>query len=392
MPEDSISIRLQIRTAEVRRELEEVISSIKGFYLQSPGFSGPCDLIIVEVDGGTEEFSPLENIRSTGMAGEIFVTSRNTNSSVLIEALRAGIKEFLPQPLKKEEVGRALIRMSERSQKVSLTETRARQGKIVHVFGGKGGVGTTTVAVNLATSLMELEGVKSVALLDMNLLFGEVPLFLGIEPAFDWVEVAKNISRLDVTYLMSSLSKHSSGVYVLPSPAKLSEDPSVNPGVIETLLRMMSNFFDFIIIDGGQSLDENAKRLLKISDTVLLVIVLSLPCLVNLKRVLSSLNTLGYPAQENIQIVVNRVQKKSLITMADAEDSVKKKFLLGIPNDFQTTMSAINQGKPISALDYGSDLCKKFRELASYISGKSERKRKSLFGLSWKSNEDVGTI
>ncbi len=109
--------------------------------------------------------------------------------------------------------------------------TKAVKGKVFTVFGAKGGVGTTTMAVNLATGMAQFKGNPSVALVDMNLLSGDVPLFLNMKSAFNWVEVARNISRLDATYLMSILQKHVSGVHVLPAPVMVGEETSMAPGV-----------------------------------------------------------------------------------------------------------------------------------------------------------------
>ncbi len=102
------------------------------------------------------------------------------------------------------------------------------------MLGSKGGVGTTTVSVNLAVALSNSKR-HSVALLDMNTVFGEIPLFLEIQPKFHWGEITKNIDRLDDTFLMNVLSKHSSGVHILPSPAYLNGHQSPTPEIMERL-------------------------------------------------------------------------------------------------------------------------------------------------------------
>ena len=101
-----------------------------------------------------------------------------------------------------------------------------KDGTIVNVISSKGGVGTTTIAVNLAVSLAAEKNNPSVALIDMNLLFGDIPLFLEIEPKYNWSEITKNISRLDDIYLKNILSVDASGVCVLPSPSYVNDlDP-----------------------------------------------------------------------------------------------------------------------------------------------------------------------
>jgi pilus assembly protein CpaE len=239
-------------------------------------------------------------------------------------------------------------------------------------------VGTTTVAVNLATSLAETDRDKTVALIDMNLLFGEIPLFLSIESVFDWMEVAKNITRIDSTYLLSVMSRHNTGVHVLPSPAKVLDEFRVTPQVIEALLVQMRTMFDYIVIDSGQVLDDISRTILKLSDSLIIVTLLSLPCLINVKRLMDHFQKFGYPEDDKIQILVNRHHKRSMISLEDAEKSLKKKIFWNILNDFQTTMSAINQGKPLSVMDSASEITASFRELAAMMTGKGQKKKSIL--------------
>ena len=219
----TLKVRLEIRDDSIRQEFTRVVSSVEGFATYGPGDSGSVDLLILQLgDRPEEEIKQVQEVIIAGTAREVFLTSRVLKPEILIEAMRAGVKEFFPQPVNREEVKRALLKLREQqsSQKHQQAEGPKKHGKIINVIGSKGGVGTTTVAVNLATSLAEVDREKMVALIDMNLLFGEIPLFLSIESVFDWMEVAKNISRIDSTYLLSVMSRHNTGVHVLPSPAK----------------------------------------------------------------------------------------------------------------------------------------------------------------------------
>jgi pilus assembly protein CpaE len=313
----------------------------------------------------------------------VFLTSKTTEADILIRALKAGAKEFFTQPINTAEVMGALLRLREQEIGRISPQAEEKQGKIIVVFGSKGGVGTTTVAVNVATSLMELEGVQSVALIDMNLLFGEIPLFLNMEPVFDWVEVARNISRLDPTYLMSIFTKHSSGIYVLPSPSRIGTDSFITAEVVEQLLKLMESMFDYIVIDSGQSIDDTSMKILEVSDVVLIVGVLSLPCLIKIKRLQETFRMVGYPNDQNIKIVMNRYNRKSDISLKEAEESLKKQIFWTIPNNYLATMSAINQGKPLSAVAGGADISKSFKDLTQTVIGSSEPKKvkKAFWGL-----------
>lgn len=383
MPENIINVRLKIKNVNIRKELEQVISTLKEFSIQNPDNSGGCDLLIQEIgDDLKNEFRLIHALQNSAAVKEVFLTSSRTEPEILIQALQLGIKEFFTQPIKEEEVKQALLKCLKRNDKVKESAAKSKQGKIINVIGSKGGVGTTTIAVNLATCLNELEGVNSVALVDMNLLFGEIPLFLDTDPAFNWGEITKNISRLDSTYLMGILSKHPSGVYMLPSPTNLERENVASPEIIEKLFSLMQTEFDFIVIDSGQSLDDISLKILELSDTVLLISILSLPCLINVKRLMETFWGLGYPQEERVKIIISRYHKKSGISLEEAEKSINKKIFWHIPNDYDNTITAINQGKTLSKVANKAEITKNFREFASTIIDKQRGKRKrAVFGL-----------
>ena len=251
-----------------------------------------------------------------------------------------------------------------------------KTGKIINIIGSKGGVGVTTVAVNLAVSLAEKKGIQSVALIDMNLLFGDIPLFLNIEPKYNWSDITKNITRLDTTFLNSILSTDTSGICVIPSPSYLSKQKLANPGVIERLLNVMKKRFDYIVIDGGQSLDNISLKILEMSDTALLVTVLNLSCLANTHKLLKSFGDLGFPSEKNIKVIANRFLNKSDISKRDAEASIEKEIFWTIPNDYKSTVTALNRGKALVQFAPKKEITKNFIKLAAALSSVPENRRK----------------
>ncbi len=374
MTENAVFVRLGVRNEKTRKDLEEVISSVGGFELQISVDSAPCDLLILETDGDTgKEFQLIQDLQVSGKVKEVFVTSPRLEPDLLLQALRAGVKEFFSQPIQRDEVRTGLLKFRERRGLLQQKGIEKKRGKIIHFISSKGGVGTTTIAVNLAASLSESNG-SSVALIDMSLPFGQIPIFLNTETSFNWGEVLRNISRVDETFLMGVLSRHRSGVYVMPSPATL-EDVSVEtPEMVEKLLSLMQNLFDFILVDGGQRLDHVSLRSLQMSDTVFMVTVLNLPCLTNAKKLLWTFQRLGFPLRETIRIIANRYQKKSSISLKEAEEAVSEKIHWLVANDYHLTMSAINQGKTISEVASGSEVGKSLRELAGTFFLKGQKK------------------
>jgi pilus assembly protein CpaE len=382
----NLEVGLEVRDGKVRDEIRGVISSIQGFSIRSSSGADSCDILVYEIgDNLKNEFQKVSNLLKSGLVKEIFLTSSCIEPEVLLQAMRSGAREFFPLPLNREEMVGAFMRLKERTRTTASPEKCEKKGKIINIIGSKGGIGTTTVAVNFASSLQHLQNSrKSVALIDMNLLFGEIPLFLDIEPVFNWGEVAKNISRLDSTYLMSVLSRHPSGMYVLPSPALLDNENPATPAIIERLLNLMKQQFDFIVIDSGQSIDEISLKLIELSDFVLINSILSLPCLVNVKRLIDTFKSFGYPDEQNVKVVVNRYQKNSAISLKDAEKGLEKRIFWTIPNDYQTAISSINQGKTLATVSRNSEIAQSFREIASKFTETPEVEVEKRSRLNWR--------
>ena len=246
----------------------------------------------------------------------------------------------------------------------AVNEKSFKEGKIITVIGSKGAVGTTTIAVNLAVSLAENKDIQSVALIDMNPLFGDLSLFLENKPKYNWTDLTKNISRLDDTVLKNILSVDISGVSVLPSSNCFSNKNEITPLNIEHLLMVMRRAFDFVIIDGGQPLDDISFKILELSHIILLVSILSNPCLSITNKLLRAMRDLGFPFDEKIKIVINRYLKKSNPSIEDAEVSFEKKIFWTISNDYQTTSMAINEGKSLAQFAPRKAITENFRELA----------------------------
>jgi len=396
MSENIFKVRLEIENPEILEEFKVIFNSLENFMIKGPTESLEYDLLIFEVGKDIDkEILFIQSIQSYNNTGEIFLTSTSADADILLKFIQTGIKGFFTQPLNHEDIKNKLMKIIERMESIASGVKDKKKGKIIDIIGTKGGVGTTTIAVNLATSLMSMEGVNSVALIDMNFLFGEIPLFLNLESNFDWAEVARNISRLDYTYLMSILSKHSSGIYVLHPPSGL-EGNVATPDVIAQILSLMELIFDFIVIDSGQSIDDISLKILELSDEVLVVSILSLPCLINVKRLLNTFQKLGYPKDDNVNIVINRFLNNTNISLEEAEKNIDKKIIWVIPNDYHTTMSAINKGKTIDALYPEAEISQSFRLFAPYFSNKKIVKnvrKNNFFGdMLSKINEKIDSL
>lgn len=378
--QNMITVRLEVKDGNVKNAMVEVLSSLSGFLiLQEPEDQTPCNLMIMEVEDNFEkEFERASNFQTSGIAGEVFLTSPTTNPDILIAALKMGVRGFFSQPINKGDVTNSLLKFKKQRETSKKPEPAAKRGKIINVLGCKGGVGTTTIAVNLAVNLAKLEAAPSVAIIDMNRIFGEVAQFLSIEQSYDWEEIASNISRLDSTLLKSILRKHSSGVYVLPPPVKISEDYTPNAAFLEKLLELMRMMFDFIVIDSGQFIDAGSKLIMRLTDKVIFVLILSLPCIINYKRIKNILSDIDSLYEQNGEIIVSRYEDDTLISLKDLETTLDKKIFCVIPNKYKLVSSAVNQGKPIDEIDPRAPISKSFKRLASVIAGAPETEGKQV--------------
>jgi len=387
MRESTYTIKVAVKSPGIAGDLKEIIASVPGFrvlpHIHSPGEpeAYECDLLIMELGGEPQkEFRLVQALQSSHPASEIFLTSERTESEILLGALRAGAREFLPHPLKRDEVRSSLMRFKERRAAAARGGEQQKKGKLFCVMGGKGGVGTTTLAVNIAATFGALNGKRPISLVDANLLLGEVPLFMDIKSAFHWGEIARDIARLDSAYLLSVLSKHASGVHVLPGPTRIDAIEGATPEVFETLFEHMRSTFETTVADCGHSLNDMVLKLLEICDTLLLVGVLSIPCIINLKRLCEIFERLGYPEPERVKVIVNRYQKKSMISLDEAEKSLGRKVFWTVPNDYYGTMNSINQGRVLAAFGRRTAVGESIRELASvFMKGKDGERERGNF-------------
>lgn len=326
---------------------------------------------VVFIDVGSESekeaLCTIEKIYTHLRTCLIVATSSDNNPSTVINALKSGAIEFLPKPYQSNDVKlifkkfRSLIRES---------EEKKDSGKIFTIFSNKGGIGKTTLSVNLATALAEVTG-KRVALVDLNLQLGDVTTFLDINPAFDISYVATHISRIDEAFLVGTLDKYKDKeLYVLADPPYLEQAEDITSAQIISILEILKSVFSYVIVDTTSSFDSKTLSALDISTNVLLLSMINLPSIRNTQRCLDLFQRLDY-SETKIKLIINRYLPNDEISLEDVEESLGHPIFWKIPNDYFTVMSAINRGLPISEISSNSLIGKNFLELAAILSNTS---------------------
>ncbi len=274
----------------------------------------------------------------------VLVTSCSHDGQLILRAMRAGAKEFLTQPLKIEDLLAALGRISER--RGGTGENRIRGSQVVAVAGSLGGVGNTSLAVNLACVLAQ-NSKNSVTLVDLDLCLGDADVFLDAIPDFTLVDVAQNVTRLDFSLLKRSLTKHSSGVYLLPRPVQLEDCALITPDDLRRVIGLLKATFTHLVLDLSKGYSANDMLALELATHILLVTQLDLPCLRNVVRLMMSLSEME-GIGEKVKIVVNRAGlDHGQITLKKAEETIGKEIFWQLPNDYRTMIEARNNGVPL---------------------------------------------
>ncbi|GJL55740.1 MAG: transcriptional regulator [Nitrospirales bacterium] len=363
-------VELAITTAEVKKAIEDQIRADGEFTFKQPGETQIPHLLILEIDEDPEKtFSLVKTVLGSAKGTEIFLTSAKTDSAILLEAMRAGMKEFLPQPIQPDEVTAALERFKVRNREV-VYESKKPAGKVIALFGGKGGTGTTSVAVNLAASLHLGKHKPAVVLVDVNQHGGDIPLYLDLPTTHSFRDIAADLTRVDLAFLASVLTKHESGVHVLPSGYDDLSAGRLNPDCIEPTIKLLQSMFEFVVIDCGHVLDLTTKKALELSSSIMVVSSLMVPAVHRTKRILELLRGSGVP-QDKIDLVITRYLPHEKDVLNETNDILKQKANWLLPNDYAASSNAINSGKPVVMIAPRSSLTRTYRQLADSFLGQT---------------------
>ena len=218
--------------------------------------------------------------------------------------------------------------------------------------------------------------------LDLNFQDPDLPLFLDIEPIHSLQDINDNLERLDGTFLMNVLSRHGTGLYVLPlgHQESLSSKVPVSIECIQRTLELMQSLFDYVLIDCGHVLDVPRRSVLASSSSVVLVSTLHVPVIRSTKDVLDLLREAGH-ASEKVKLVMNRFEPSEDSLLKNTEATLKHTVSTLIPNNSRTASSAVNNGQLLSVMDGQADISQSLQRLAeSFAEGRKSPKNASFIG------------
>lgn len=355
-----ILISLAISDKEQKKRFEQMIAGNTMVRLVDDDADEMGVLIYEPGEDVDEDMPYIIQALETGQAEDVYLAGNNADPEVLIRAMRSGIREFLKYPVQENDFRAAIMRTAMRS---SLGEDAGEKGKIITVLGAKSGLGVTSLAINLAYTLNEREPGKTV-LLDLRRPAGESHYFLDLAYEYTWAELTEDISRLDGTYLRSVVAEHESGLHVLPGPTGTERPDSHS---LYLILEQLRHSYDYVVVDTAYPQDEELPKEVEQADSIFIVMQLILPCLARTSRLVDSIRSQDPDAERRMKLVANRVAKNSTIGVKEAADVLNREIPWIIPEDSDSSLSAINQGAPLVAVYPKSPATKAFRDIAKSL-------------------------
>ncbi len=305
----------------------------------------------------------------------LFALSANRSAGLMKRVLRAGADELLFLPLDAGDVTRALLKISEARWRAD-----RRTGGVVCSFASvMGGVGVTTIAANLGLAL-RYEMQKRTALVDLDLQSGALSAVLNLEPEVSILPLSRLERKVDSIQLESALTKHPSGVYVLAAPKRIEEGELVSDVTVATVLDLMRQLFDFVIVDCGTHVDENAVAAWERSDHLFYVLTQSVVGVRCAWRFIDLFERLGLATLEP-RFLLNRYQPAHPLTEKHLVGTLGRPIYAKLPADAKTMERVELAAHDLFQVAPHSSLARAFAELARLVNPGADVESEQEAGL-----------
>lgn len=323
------------------------------------------DLVILPVDAITPaELVSLEREIRKDPNTSVIATAYAAEPDLIVRSMRAGVHEFLVNPPKPEELAGSVERLMRRSR------SETEQGNLIAVYSGKGGLGSTSIAVNLAQSFAAVQKDARVALVDLVVAGGDVRVFLNLKPSYDISHLIAKGSQVDAELLNSVLTPCPGGVWALPTGDSPEDQDMFDSAAIGSILSLLRQHFAVTVVDCEHHLSEATLTALDAADRIVLVTQLTVPALRSTQRSLAVCRRLGYD-ESKLCVVINRYQSADVLPVKDAEDLLQAQIYWKLPNDYRLSAASLTRGVPVTTEDPNSKLSRSYADLVKKLSGMS---------------------
>jgi pilus assembly protein CpaE len=315
------------------------------------------DINMPDMDG----IAATEAIRAKQPAVQVVILSVQGDQNYMRRAMLAGARDFLTKPPMGDELISAIRRAGSMAQSERVKSAQvpvapvisqagvpmgygSSRGKVVTIYSPKGGTGCTTLAVNLALTLHNED--TRVALVDGNLQFGDVAVFMNEQGKNTIVDLAPRAEELDPEIVQDVMLKHAaSGLHILAAPSRPEYAERVTSSQFTKVLEYLRQLYAYVIVDTPALLTDVTLAAIDLSDLLVLVTTQDIPSIKNCRLFLDLSQTLGIE-RERILFVMNRFDKRINITPERVTENLKQEIVSVIPFDEQTATKAVNRGVP----------------------------------------------
>ncbi len=319
----------------------------------------PQSAVLMDISTDAEQgLRSLEQIRQSVPSLYAILSALEISEDFLLRSMRMGSSDFLQQPLKRAEFSESMTRLEEHLQRI---HRQGRQIGRMYTFAGvKGGVGTTTAAVNFAALCARQN--KSTVLVDLDMDSGDAAVYLGLRHQYSLADVVDNLDQLDQAMLDGIVTRDPLGFSVLCAPEEIERSQVIS----ETNLREIGTFlierFDAVIVDGSRALDPLLLSCLELSDSIFVVLTTEFPAVRNGQHYMSALARAGY-GHDAIKIVLNRYDKRNTlpVNLQKLQQTLGDPPFWVLPNRYEEAMKAIHEARPIVTRG-STDLGRAYRE------------------------------
>ncbi len=344
------------------------------------------DIALISLDADPQQgLAAVSEVHSQSPECQILVVSSSQEGSLILQAMRNGAKEFLSEPLNLDDFMAALDRIQSIG---SGRDGKSKSTKVMTLIGASGGVGCTSLAVNLGCALAADEE-NSVAIMDLDLALGDADVWLDIIPDYTIQDVAENINRLDYSMLKRSLTQHASGAFLLPRPVHMEEKAPMSPDELQRVIALLRATFTHLIIDTTKSFSPMDLAAMEVSDQILFVTQLDLPCLRNVVRINQFLEE--RELNDKVRIIVNRIgMGDTQISLSKALNTIGREVYWQIPNEYAPVIESRNNGVPLITEFPKAKITRAIVQLAAKIdesiseddgADRNEKKKSGIFSF-----------
>jgi pilus assembly protein CpaE len=330
------------------------------------------DVILLDFEFLNQSFELLEQIISGYPESMVIVVLSESDMIHSDRVILSGARAFIQYPFQADNlivtikrVMDLMVRDQDYLIRTPAIETEIKPRNTFIVFSPKGGVGTTTTAVNLAISLQKSLN-EDVLLIDGKHQFGHVALYLNLRTGNSITDLLTYAGMLDQRLIRQVVIKHISGIHVLPSPNSIFEAQGIKPENLFPVIQSLQQVFSNIIIDGGNNLNENTVTYMDSSDKILLVLNPDLASMRDVKQFIEVAATLSYPKDKTL-LILNQTGRKADVKREEIENILKMKIFGKIPSDENVALSSLNEGVPILIRSPRHPISKSFADITTEL-------------------------